>query len=79
MKNKKHKEPIEFKKIEAAMQGDVDSINYIIAYFQPFIHARCTREFTDEFGQKQYAVDEYMKRRMETKLITKILDFKIQL
>lgn len=82
MKNKKHKEhkePIKFEMIQAAMQGDVDSINHIISYFQPFIHARCTREFINEFGQKQYAVDEYMKRRMETKLITKILDFKIQL
>ena len=33
----------------------------------------------DEFGRVHYVTDEYMKRRMETKLITKILDFKIRL
>ena len=31
------------------------------------------------FEEVREMTDEYMKRRMETKLITKILDFKIQL
>ncbi|MBC5744735.1 helix-turn-helix domain-containing protein [Lachnospiraceae bacterium MD308] len=75
---KKHREPFEFEIIQAAIQGDVDSINQIITYFQPYIKARCKRKFKDEFGQEQYVTDEYMKRRLETKLITKILDFKIQ-
>ena len=75
---KKYKEPIEFEVIQAAIQGDADSINQIILYFQPYINSKCKRKFKDEFGTEQYVVDEYMKRRLETKLITKILDFEIQ-
>lgn len=78
MRSKKYREPIEFEIIQAAIQGDVGSINQIIAYFQPYINVRCKRKFKDEFGHEQYVTDEYMRRRLETKLITKILDFKIQ-
>ena len=78
MMMKKHREPVEYEIIQTAIRGDVDSINQIITYFQPYINARCKRRFKDEFGQEQYVTDEYMKRRLETKLITKILDFKIQ-
>ena len=78
MERKKYKEPLEFEAIQAAIQGDADSINQIVSYFQPYINARCKRKFKDEFGHVQYVTDEYMKRRLETKLITKILDFKIQ-
>ena len=56
----------------------MDSINQIIAYFQPYINARSRRKFINGFGVTEFVTDEYMKRRVETKLITKILDFKIQ-
>lgn len=35
-----------------------------------------TRKLYDEFGQLHYCVDETLRRRLETKLITKILKFK---
>lgn len=79
MKNRKKKEPIEFQIIEAAIAGDAVAINQIVEYFQPYINSKCQRKFIDESGRAQYGIDEYMKRRMETKLITKILDFKIKL
>lgn len=79
MKNKKQKKPPEFEIIEAAINGDADSINQIVSYFQSFIESKCRRKFKDEFGRIHYEIDEYMKRRMETKLITKILDFEIQI
>ena len=63
MKSKKHRELPEFEIIQAAIEGDAEAIN----------------QYKDEFGRVHYVVDEYMKRRMETKLITKILDFKIRL
>ena len=78
MEQRRYREPIEFEVIQEAIQGDADSINQIIANFQPYINARCRRKFKDEFGHEQYVTDEYMKRRLETKLITKIMDFKIQ-
>ena len=76
---KKKREPIEFSVIEKAIQGDADSINQVLFYFQPCINAQCKRKMKDEYGNTHYVTDEYMKRRMETKLITKILDFEIQL
>ena len=45
MGQKKYREPVEFDVIQAAIQGDADSINQIIAYFQPYINARCRRKF----------------------------------
>ena len=79
MRSKKHREPPEFETIQAAIEGDAEAINQVLSYFQPFINSECKREYKDEFGRVHYVADEYMKRRMETKLITKILDFKIRL
>jgi len=78
MQNRKRKDPVEFQVIEAAIAGDAAAINKVIDYFQPYINSRCRRKYIDEAGRVRYGIDEYMKRRMETKLITKILDFKIQ-
>ena len=85
MRNRKKKEPVAFEVIEAAVAQTIAcSIkvckqSQIVDYFQPYINSRCRRKFIDESGQIKYGIDEYMKRRMETKLITKILSFEIQL
>ena len=79
MQYRKKKEQIAFEVIEDAIGGDAVAINQIIDYFQPYINSRCRRKFIDESRRTRYGIDEYMKRRMETKLITKILGFKIQL
>lgn len=79
MKSKRHREPPEFETIQSAIEGDVEAINQILTYFQPFIQSECKREYRDEFERVHYVTDEYMRRRLETKLITKILDFRIQL
>lgn len=79
MKEKKHREMPEFETIQSAIEGDAEAINQILSYFQPFIKSECKREYRDEFGRIHYVADEYMKRRMETKLITKRLDFEIRL
>lgn len=78
MKSKKNREMPEFDTIQAAIQGDAEAINEILSYLQPFIDSECKRKYRDECNQIRYVADEYMKRRMETKLITKILDFKIR-
>lgn len=79
MKSKKHREMPEFETIQAAIEGDAEAINQILFYFQSFINSECKREYKDEFERIHYVTDEYMKRRLETKLITKILDFEIRL
>ena len=77
MKTKKYREMPEFDTIREAINGDAEAINQILLYFKPFIENKSRRIYKEENGKSYYVPDEYMKRRMETKLITKILDFKI--
>ena len=44
MKSKKYREMPEFETIQAAIEGDVEAINQIHSYFQPFINSECKRE-----------------------------------
>ena len=61
--------------IEAAASGDVDAINAVLKHYERYIAALSTRTLYDENGFPHLCVDEEMKRRLETKLITKILSF----
>lgn len=70
-------ELLPFHIIVAASEGDVVAINRVLAYYEGYIAALSTRKFIDEYGQPHYCVDETLRRRLETKLITKILQFKI--
>lgn len=63
--------------VEAAASGNVDAINAVLKHYERYIAALATRTLYDENGVPHLCVDEEMKRRMETKLITKILDFKV--
>ena len=63
--------------IEAATYGNVDAINAVLRHYERYITALATRTLYDENGAPHLCVDEEMKRRLETKLITKILDFKL--
>ena len=62
--------------IELAVRGDVDAINAILHYYERYITALSTRTLYDEGGMPNLCIDEEKKRRLETKLITKILSFK---
>lgn len=65
--------------IVAASEGDVVAINQVLAHYEGYIAVLSTRELIDEYGQSHYCVDETLRRRLETKLITKILQFKIRI
>lgn len=77
--NKKYKKLPEFEVIQEAIEGDAKAINIILSYFGPYIENECKRKVKEEQGKIRYEPDEYMKSRLETKLISKILDFKIQI
>ena len=64
--------------IEAAASGNVDAINAVLKHYERYIAALATRTLYDENGNPHLCVDEEMKRRLETKLITKILSFDVQ-
>nr|WP_242832700.1 helix-turn-helix domain-containing protein [Eubacterium sp. 14-2] len=45
-------------------------------HYEGYIVKLSTRKMYDEFGQTHYCVDETLRRRLETKLIAKILVFR---
>ena len=63
--------------IDAAIGGDVCAINAVLKHYEPYICALSTRVAYDEFGDLRVFVDEELRRRLETKLITKILIFRV--
>lgn len=66
-----------FSVIEAASGGDVTAINVVLKHYEGYIAALSTRKFYDENGVSYMAVDDEMRKMLEIKLITKILDFKL--
>lgn len=68
---------ISFPVIAAAANGDVDAINAVLKRYEGYIARLSTRMLYDEAGNAYTVVDEEMRRRLETKLITKILKFKV--
>ncbi|EKB5511999.1 helix-turn-helix domain-containing protein [Listeria monocytogenes] len=69
---------VPFEVIVQAIDGDVVAINQIREHFRPYMMRRSLRVMKDEVGQKHLVVDEVLSARLETRLITKILAFKIQ-
>jgi hypothetical protein len=63
--------------IVLAASGDVDAINAVLKHYEGYISALSTRQLFDKSGNLQLYVDEALRRRLETKLITKILTFNI--
>ena len=74
---KKRKKRLEFEVIRAASNGDVTSINKILQHYEGYINALASRAVHDDDGNTYTMLDCELKRRLETKLIMKILEFKI--
>ena len=72
----KNNKRISFPVIAAAVSGNVDAINKVLKRYEGYIARLSTRPSYDKFGKVQMVVDESIRRRLETKLITKILNFK---
>ncbi|WP_274661741.1 helix-turn-helix domain-containing protein [Enterococcus lactis] len=69
---------VPFEVIVQAIDGDMVAINQIREHFRPYMMRRSLRVMKDEVGQKHLVVDEVLSARLGTRLITKILAFKIQ-
>lgn len=59
--------------IEAACAGDAEAVEYVLRYYDSYMNKLCTRTLYDENGYPFVCVDEYMKRRLEIKLIHSII------
>lgn len=51
------------------------AINEVLKHYEGYIITLSTRKMYDGNGQVHFCVDETLRRRLETKLITKILAF----
>lgn len=66
---------IPFPLIVKATDGDTEAINQ---HYRGYITKRSLRLMKDEYGNQSMVVDEVLRGRMETRLITKILSFEIK-
>ena len=66
-----------FSIIEAASKGDIEAINAVLFHYDGYIATLATRPLYDESGCPHFCVDEVLRRRLETKLIAKILTFSV--
>jgi hypothetical protein len=64
-----------FRVIKAATAGDVEAINQVLRHYEGYIIALSTKRLHDEDGRVYVAIDEDMRRTLETKLIVKIMQF----
>lgn len=69
----KGKELLPLSVIDAARDGDSQAVDQILRYYEGYINKLCTRTLCDPDGQPHVRVDEYMKRRLEIKLIHSIV------
>lgn len=63
--------------IVLASSGDVDAINTVLQHYTGYIAALATRQVYDQNGTMHLYIDEALRRRLETKLITKLLTFNV--
>ena len=73
MKQARYKEPLPLAVIEAARAGDAGAVEQVLQYYNGYINKLCTRTLYDDCGQLHVCVDEYMKHRLENKLIYSVL------
>ena len=59
--------------IDAAHAGDAEAMEQVLRYYEGYIFKLCTRTLYDDCGQLHVCVDEYMKHRLQNKLIYAIV------
>ena len=74
MKQVRYKEPLPLAVIEAARAGDAGAVEQVLQYYNGYINKLCTRTLYDLDGTPHVRVDEYMKRRLQSRLIRAILN-----
>ena len=72
-RNYKGRELLPLAVSDAARAGDADAVQQVLRYYEGYINKLCTRTVYDENGCPHTCLDEYMKSRLENKLIRAIL------
>lgn len=68
---------LSFPVIMAASNGDTEAMNEVLQYYDGYIITLSTRTLYDEYGNPHICVDEGIRRRLQTKLIAAVLNFKV--
>lgn len=63
--------------IEAAHACDPLAMDRVLRHYHRYIKKLCIRTHFNDCGLSQNCVDEYMKRHLEIKLITAIVNMKL--
>lgn len=63
--------------IKAAAEGDILAIHEVLKHYEGYITSLSVRKMHDQYGRTHYCIDETLKRRLETKLLSTILSFKM--
>ena len=69
----KGKEPLPLSVYVSARAGDPQAVERLLRYYDNYMNCLCTRTLYDDCGQLHVCVDEYMKHRLENKLIYSVL------
>lgn len=76
-KEYKHNNLLPFDIIVKSTKGDIEAINKVLNHFSGYIAEVSVRKVYDNFGDVRYIVDEDICKRIENKLVSKILLFRI--
>ena len=63
--------------IIAASSGDTEAIYSILQHYDSYIVRLSTRPLIDSAGNTYYCVDEEMRNRLQIRLITRTLSFRV--
>ena len=77
MRTKQIYKPPPFAMIQSAVQGDITEIEAILRYYERYMTALSLRPCRDINNNISMEVDPEILRRMESRLIDRILKFKI--
>ena len=72
-RNYKGRELLPLAVSDAARAGNADAVEQVLRYYEGYINKLCTRTIYDGSGCPYTCLDEYMKSRLENKLIRTIL------
>ena len=59
--------------IEATRAGDLLALERVLRYYDRYINKLCTRTLYDKGGLLHIGIDEYMKHRLQAKLVEAIV------
>ncbi|MGX8833066.1 helix-turn-helix domain-containing protein [Amedibacillus sp. YH-ame6] len=63
--------------IVSASLGDIMAMDIVLSHYEPYIARLSIRTVFDDYGNPHTRVDDDMRRRLETKLISSILEFQV--